>query len=835
MPRRYIEVVNASEHNLKGINVSIPIDEITVITGPSGSGKSTLALDVLFAEGQRRYIESLGIEAKLDVNLWERPHVEEIRNLPPPLAFEQKPIRAHPASTVATASGISHLLKLLFVNSGSVYCPVCGDEIRACSPQEMAKAVIGLGNGAKVNILASIDMGQNAELNEVVNQLRREGLARFKVDGAYITADDTLPGHTQPKELCAVIDRIIIKDGIFSRLTDSLTIGLKYGKGRVIIEALQDDSPVRTFKFSEEATCARCNISLPMITRKVFSTRHPDGMCNRCRGHGVSDKGETCRECEGTGLGRLALNIRIKNWRYPDTIKWLIEEALTHLKAIKDDTSGLRNPEAAKRLCDAIISRIKPMIDMGIQYLPLNRSIGTLSGGEVQRLKISTQLGLDLTGILYILDEPMAGLHPREQDGLWRNLERLKAKGNTIVMVEHDIDTIRRAGWLVELGPGAGELGGRLIYQGQPDKIKGCAASNTARYLDAGVCYRRAKRHIPHGVITIRDAKENNLKDITCTIPLGVLACITGVSGSGKSTLMEILYRGIRTYRTSREDTQWAIEIALLGLKSKGPNAVIVEQSCLAKTRFSMPATYMGIFPHIRMLFANTPEARARGYSSGYFSLMHKGGRCEQCQGKGVVSIDLGYLAPFNPVCDVCEGTRYNQDALSIRYRGLNISEVLGLSITEAAQFFSRIPDIRRTLQVLERIGLGYLRLGQPLSNISGGEAQRLKLARELSSASRNRVPTIYLMDEPSRGLHPSDLENLIGIIDELIDQGNSFIAIEHKIEILAVSDWIVELGPEGGPEGGRITAEGTPADIIRTDGSSTAPYFIKYNKKGLG
>jgi excinuclease ABC subunit A len=851
MSKRHIEIINASEHNLHGIDVSIPIDEITVITGPSGSGKSTLALDVLFAEGQHRYLESLGIEARNAITLWQRPHVDEIRNLPPPLALEQKPVRTHPSSTIATASGISHLLKLLFVNSGAVYCPVCGDKISAYSPQEMAKTIISLGDGARVSILAPMDISQDIDLNDLLDQFRSEGLVRFRIDGTYLTANDALPDH-QPAEIDAVIDRIVVKDGIFSRLTDSITLGLKYGKGRIIVEAGKKDTPVQIIRFSEKMSCARCKTDLPPLNRNIFSTRHIEGMCKRCQGHGMKDK-DICHDCEGTGLGPLALNIRIGHWRYPDMLGWLIGDALSHITSIKEDTSNLKNPEAAERLCEAIISRVTPMIDMGIQYLALNRPINTLSGGEVQRLRVSAQLGLDLTGILYILDEPMAGLHPKEQDGLWKNLARLKARGNTIVMVEHDLDAMRRADYLVELGPGAGRLGGRLIYQGRPDGLKGCAGSNTARYLETGINSRRLRQRKAAGGIIIKDATENNLKDLTCVIPLGLLVSITGVSGSGKSTLMETIYKGLRTgsgkgkypFTSSQQEEikngrcPEAAKAAAISIESelysRGVNLSMVDQSMPVRTSISMPATYMGVFPYIRTLFAGAPEARARGYSSGYFSLMRKGGRCEHCQGHGVVTIDIGYLAPFNPVCEVCEGSRYNQDALDIRYKGLNISEVLGLSITEAAQFFSKIPNIRQPLQVLERTGLGYLRLGQPLSAISGGEAQRLKLARELSSASKNQTPVLYLMDEPSRGLHPCDLENLIGIMDELIDHGNSIITIEHKIEVLAVSDWIIELGPGGGPEGGRIIAQGTPADIILAEGSSTGPYLAKYNKKGPG
>ncbi|MGQ9744978.1 MAG: ABC-ATPase UvrA [Dissulfurimicrobium sp.] len=851
MSRRYIKIINASEHNLHGIDVSIPIGEITIITGPSGSGKSTLAMDVLFAEGQHRYLESLGIEAKNAVTLWQRPHVDDIQNLPPPLALEQKPIRAHSNSTVATVSGISHLLKLLFINSGTVYCPICGDEIRAYSPQEMAKTIIGLGEGTRVSILAPMNISRDIDLNDLLNQLSSEGLVRFRIDGVYLTANDALPDH-QPTEVDAVIDRIVIKDGIFSRLTDSITLGLKYGKGRVIVEAGKKDAPVQIIRFSEKMSCAKCKTDLPPLNRKIFSTRHPEGMCKRCQGHGVEDK-YICHDCEGTGLGPLALNIRIGRWRYPDMLEWLIEDALSHITSIKEDASNLKNPEAAKRLCEAIISRINPMIDMGIQYLTLNRPVNTLSGGEVQRLRISAQLGLDLTGILYILDEPMAGLHPKEQDGLWKNLGRLKAMGNTIIMVEHNLDAIRRADYLVELGPGAGGLGGRLIYQGGPDGLKECAGSNTARYLKNGIKNRKLRQRKAAGSIIIKHATENNLKDLTCVIPLGLLVSITGVSGSGKSTLMETIYQGLRAgfdkgkypfissqqektkkgnCKKTAKNTSLSIESELY---SRGTSVSMIDQSIPIRTSISMPATYMGVFPYIRTLFANTPEARARGYSSGYFSLMQKGGRCEHCQGHGVITIDIGCLAPFNTVCEVCEGSRYNQDALDIRYKGFNISEVLGLSIAEAAHFFFKIPNIRRPLQILERIGLGYLRLGQPLSAISGGEAQRLKLARELSLASKNQTPVVYLIDEPSRGLHPCDLENLIGIMDELIDQGNSVIIIEHKIEVLAVSDWIIELGPEGGPGGGRIIAQGTPMDIIMAEGSSTGPYLAKYNKKGPG
>jgi excinuclease ABC subunit A len=816
MTNQTIDIVNVRQHNLKGFDLSIPLGKITVLTGPSGSGKSTLALDVLFAEGQYRYLESLGMAVKRIVDLWDRPLVDAIKGLPPPIALEQKPFVRSPRSSVATLTGIADFMRLFFATCGQPYCPKCLIEIRALSVDQMADRILDLPEDTKLILMAPLTQRMDLiPLDEILNHLKKDGFLRVRMDKKPFTLDAPITLKKKPKSLELVVDRLIVKPGILSRLADSLTLALSKGDGSVVIEifAVKKGKMPGTLTFSEKMTCPECRESFPALSPKIFSCSHPDGMCLSCGGKGKNKSAQPCRKCGGTGLNPFARSVRIEDRAFPDLMTWSVHKTylwlLSFSMRFSEKFHGIKNIQAGIRIIEAISSRLKPLEEMGLGYLELDRPTTTLSGGEIQRLRLGAQLGRDLTGILYILDEPTTGLHPREQQALWQNLIHLKDQGNTIIVVEHDLDIIRKADHIIELGPGAADEGGRLVFSGTAGDMAKDQDSVTGPYLQGN---RRLKRHghkrKNHGQVILCNAQKNNLKDITVAFPLGCLVCVTGVSGSGKSTLVtDELYHAIRN--DHREGSSEKTKLILKGGLST-PETILVNQAPLAKARFSMPATYMGIFTRIRAVFCRTPEARSRGYKAGYFSLTRKGGRCERCKGQGFIDLDLQYLPSIKTTCDLCGGMRYNREALGIRYKGLNMAEVLDMTVKDAADFFARIPRIRRPLEVIERIGLGYLKLGQPACILSGGEAQRLKLAGELAKQAHDS--TIYIMDEPSRGLHPRDLERFISVLDELLEQGHSVILIENQPEILNLADWIVELGPGGGPDGGNIVAEGPPA-----------------------
>nr|HDN00391.1 excinuclease ABC subunit UvrA [Deltaproteobacteria bacterium] len=817
MTNQTIDIINVRQHNLKGLDLSIPLGKITVLTGPSGSGKSTLALDVLFAEGQHRYLESLGMEVKRIVDLWDRPLVDAIKDLPPPIALEQKPFVRNPRSIVATLTGILDFMRLFFSTCGRSYCPKCRIEISALSVDQMADRILDLPAGTKLILMAPMTGKMDLiPLDKILNHLKKDGFLRIRIDGKPFTLDSRLTLDRRTKSLELVVDRLVVKPGILSRLTDSLTLALKYGNGSVAIEILPEKGGKRseTLIFSEKMTCPKCQESFPALRPQIFSSNHPDGMCPSCKGKGRNISDQPCPKCQGTGLNQFARNIRMNDMTFPDVMSWSVHKTYLWLSPLSSGLSekirGIKNMQAGIRIIEAILSRLKPLDEMGLGYLKLDRPGTTLSGGEIQRLRLATQLARDLTGILYILDEPTTGLHPLEHQALWQNLVRLKDQGNTIIIVEHDLDIVRKSDHVIELGPGAADEGGRLIFSGTAEDMAKDPNSVTGPYLNGD---NRLKRHSQkrknHGQIIICNAQKNNLRDITVAFPLGRLVCVTGVSGSGKSTLVnDELYHALQY--ESKNGTSKKIKPVLKGRLRRIPKAVLVEQAPLAKARFSMPATYMGIFTYIRGLFSRIPEARTRAYKAGYFSLTRKGGRCERCKGQGFIDLDLQYLPSVKIKCDICEGKRYNREIMGIRYKGLNMAEVLDMTVKDSADFFARIPRIRRPLEVIERIGLGYLKLGQPVCTLSDGEAQRLKLAREL--AKQVYDSTIYIMDEPSRGLHQRDLERFISVLDELLEQGHSLILIENQPEILNIADWIIELGPGGGPDGGKVIAEGPPA-----------------------
>jgi excinuclease ABC subunit A len=817
MTNQTIDIINVRQHNLKGLDLSIPLGKITVLTGPSGSGKSTLALDVLFAEGQYRYLESLGMAVKRIVDLWDRPLVDAIKDLPPPIALEQKPFVRNPRSSVATLTGILDFMRLFFSTCGLSYCPKCQIEISALSVDQMADRILDLPAGTKLILMAPMTRKMDLiPLDKILNHLKKDGFLRIKIEGKPFTLDSKLTLDTRPKSLELVVDRLIVKQGILSRLTNSLTLALKYGNGSVAIEILPEKRGQRseTLIFSEKMTCPKCQESFPTLRPQIFSSSHPDGMCLPCKGTGRNVSDQPCPKCHGTGLNQFARNIRIDDMTFPDVMSWSVQKTYLWLSSLSSElsekTHGIKNEQAGIRIIEAISSRLKPLEEMGLGYLKLGRPGTTLSGGEMQRLRLATQLARDMTGILYILDEPTIGLHPREQQALWQNLVRLKDQGNTIIIVEHDLDIVRKSDHVIELGPGAADEGGCLIFSGTAENMAKDQNSVTGPYLKGEKCLKRyGQKRKGHEQIILRNARKNNLRDITVAFPLGRLVCVTGVSGSGKSTLVtDELYHALQY--ESKNGPSEKTKLILKGRLPRILRAVMVDQTPLVKARFSMPATYMGIFTYMRGLFSRIPEARSRAYKAGYFSLTRKGGRCERCKGQGFIDLDLQYLPSVKIKCDICEGKRYNREIMGIRYKGLNMAEVLDMTVKDSADFFARIPRIRRPLEVIERIGLGYLKLGQPICTLSGGEAQRLKLAREL--AKQVYDPIIYIMDEPSRGLHQRDLERFISVLDELLEHGHSVILIENQPEILNLADWIIELGPGGGPDGGNVIAEGPPA-----------------------
>jgi excinuclease ABC subunit A len=821
MTNQTIDIFNVRQHNLKGFDLSIPLGKITVLTGPSGSGKSTLALDVLFAEGQYRYLESLGLAVKRIVDLWDRPLVDAIKGLPPPIALEQKPFVRNPRSSVGTLTGIADFMRLFFATCGRPYCPKCGTEIRALSVDQMADRILDLPEGTKLILMAPLTRRMDLiPIDEILNHLKKDGFLRVRIDKKPFILDAPVTLEKKPRSLELVVDRLIVKPGILSRLADSLTLALSQGEGSVTIEILAPKEGERpeTLAFSEKMTCPECQESFPALSPQVFSCSHPDGMCLSCAGKGKNRSDQTCRKCGGTGLNPFARSVRIEDRTFPDLMTWSVHKTclwlLSFLTEFSEKFRGIRNIQAGIRIIEAILSRLKPLEEMGLGYLGLDRPAKTLSGGEIQRLRLGAQLGRDLTGILYILDEPTTGLHPCEQKALWQNLIHLKDQGNTIIVVEHDLDIIRKADHVIELGPGAADEGGRLVFSGTAGEMAKDQDSVTGPYLK-GTRYlkRHAHKRKIHGQVILCNTQKNNLRDITVAFPLGCLVCVTGVSGSGKSTLVtDELYHAILSDR--RGGLSKKTRLILKGKLSTMPAVILVDQAPLANARFSMPVTYMGIFTHIRGLFSRIPEARSRGYKASHFSLTRRGGRCERCRGQGFIDLDLQYLPSIRTICDLCGGMRYNREALGIRYKGLNMAEVLDMTVKDAADFFARILRIRRPLEVIERIGLGYLKLGQPACTLSGGEAQRLKLAGEL--AKQTHESTIYIMDEPSRGLHPRDLERFIPVLDELLEQGHSVILIENHLDIMDLADWIIEMGPGGGPDGGKITAEGPPAEANR-------------------
>jgi excinuclease ABC subunit A len=915
-----IIVRGAREHNLKNVDVEIPRDQLVVITGLSGSGKSSLAFDTIYAEGQRRYVESLSAYARQFLEQMEKPEVDSIEGLSPAISIEQKTTSKNPRSTVGTVTEIYDYLRVLFARVGVPHCPSCGKVIAAQTVQQMVDRILLQPAGTRLLVLAPVVRGRKGEYRKLFFDLQRQGFSRVRVNGAVRELGEDIELDKNRKHTIeVVVDRLVVKDGMSARLADSLETALRLADGVVQVEPMTAEPAPITF--SERLACADCGISFPEVSPRMFSFNNPYGACPECGGigtrfeidpervvpnparslragalapwagrdsayfrqtlaalarrykisldepwaklrksardlvlHGDRDGGfegavkllerryretqseETRREiehfmaerpcpaCGGARLRRESLGLRIAGKSIADVVRFTIKDAATFFNGL---ALGEREAAIARRVLKEIRERLGFLMNVGLEYLTLDRPAGTLSGGEGQRIRLATQIGSSLVGVLYILDEPSIGLHQRDNRRLLDTLKRLRDLGNTVLVVEHDEETIRAADYVVDLGPGAGELGGHVVAIGTPDEIVANPRSLTGQFLSGAraIAVPRGRRAGSGQGITIHDPREHNLKGMAVRIPLGTFTCVTGVSGSGKSTLVnDILYRALAQMLHRAQERPGA-HTRVEGAQHVD-KVVDIDQSPIGRTPRSNPATYTGVFAFIRALFARTQEARMRGYQPGRFSFNVKGGRCEACQGDGLVKIEMHFLPDVYVTCDVCKGKRYNRETLDVHYKGRNIAEVLDMTVHQALGFFDAVPVIKAKLQTLHDVGLDYIRLGQPATTLSGGEAQRVKLATELSRRATGR--TLYILDEPTTGLHFADIEKLLEVLNRLVDAGNTVVIIEHNLDVIKTADWVIDLGPEGGEEGGRVVATGTPEMLAREADRSYTGQFLK-------
>ncbi len=928
----FIYIKGAREHNLKNIDVIIPRNKLIVITGLSGSGKSTLAFDTIYAEGQRRYVESLSSYARQFLDRMEKPDVEYIEGLSPAISIDQKGVSKNPRSTVGTITEIYDYLRLLFSRIGEPHCPKCGRKISKSSLDEIVDKVMDLGEGTKIIILAPVVRGKKGQYKKLFEELKRKGFVRVNIDGETYDLDEEIEiERYKIHEIDVIVDRLIIDKKERSIIADSIETALSLAD-RVVKIQIKDGE---TLIFSEKFTCPYCNISLPDITPRLFSFNSPYGACPECGGLGfkmevdpkllVPDEDKTIREGAILPIGKLegkyytylleslarvykfSLDIPFKdldekvkniifygsnervrfsyrstreNWSYYSTFEGIINNLMRRYKETKSESSreeiekyminktchlcgGKRLKKEAlsvlirgksiadiasmsikealiffdklkltsyeEKIASVIIKEIKSRLEflqnVGLEYLTLNRNSSTLSGGEAQRIRLATQIGSKLTGVIYILDEPSIGLHPRDDERLLDTLKSLRDLGNTVIVVEHDEATIRAADYIIDLGPGAGVDGGEIVAAGPPKDIEKNPKSLTGQYLTGKkeIKIPKNRRKGNGKYLEFLGVSQFNLKNIDVKIPLGTLTCITGVSGSGKSTLLEeVIYKALmRKLHKSPVIPGKFREIKGLSYIDK---VIIIDQSPIGRTPRSNPATYTGVFDHIRRLFSELPDSKMKGFKPGRFSFNIRGGRCEACQGAGQIKIEMFFLPDVYVECEVCKGKRYNRETLEIKYKGKNISDVLEMTVDEAYRFFKNIPAIERKLKLLKDVGLGYIKLGQSAVTLSGGEAERIKLSRELSKKSTGK--TLYLLDEPTTGLHFHDINQLLGVLQRLVDKGNTVLVIEHNLDVIKTADYIIDLGPEGGDEGGYIVAEGTPEEVAEAENSYTGEFL---------
>ena len=936
-----IVIKGAKEHNLKNINLEIPRDKLVVITGLSGSGKSSLAFDTLYAEGQRRYVESLSAYARQFLGLMEKPNVETIDGLSPAISIDQKTTSKNPRSTVGTVTEIYDYIRLLYARIGVPYCPKCGKKIEKQTIDQIIDSILELEEGTRIQVLAPIVRGRKGEFVKQLEQFEKEGFVRARIDGEVVELSDDIQIDRKKKHnIELIVDRLVIKDDIRSRLTESVETALKYANNIVIID---DNTHKKEMLFSQNYACPDCGISFEELTPRMFSFNNPFGACPSCTGIGylmkmdedliIPDKNKTlydgvkafgssvmkrgdtmakmyfesiakhygveikgvpikklpreflnkilygtgdeeidfeytssagtrrfrapfegvlptlerrhnetksqgmrtfyemymsespCEMCHGARLKKESLAVKVGD-------KNINELTDMPINKIKDYLNSLELNNKDRMIADQIFKelnkRLQFLIDVGLEYLTLSRSAGTLSGGEAQRIRLATQIGSGLTGVLYILDEPSIGLHQRDNDKLLATLKHLRDLGNSVLVVEHDEDTMYAADQIIDIGPGAGVHGGNVMAQGTAEEVKLVPDSITGQYLSGRkqIPVPKKRRKSNGRAIEVRGATEHNLKNINVKFPLGQFICVTGVSGSGKSTLVnEILYKTIaRDLNGSNEKPGKCKEVRGLENIDKIIN---IDQSPIGRTPRSNPATYTGVFDFIRDIFAGTNEAKMRGYDKGRFSFNVTGGRCEACNGDGIIKIEMHFLPDIYVPCEVCKGKRYNKETLEVKYKGKTISDVLDMTVEEALEFFKNIPRIKDKIQTLYDVGLGYIKLGQPSTTLSGGEAQRIKLATELSKRATGK--TLYILDEPTTGLHIADVHRLVDILQRLVDTGNSIIVIEHNLDLIKTADYIIDLGPEGGDGGGEIVGVGTPEQIVKNDRSYTGKFLKKY------
>ena len=934
MAQNKIKIRGARAHNLKNIDVDIPKDKLVVVTGLSGSGKSSLAFDTLYAEGQRRYVESLSAYARQFLGQMDKPDVDSIDGLSPAISIDQKTTSKNPRSTVGTVTEINDFLRLLWARVGTPICPNDGHEITSQSPEQMVDKILELPERTKLQILAPIVRGKKGQHKKIIEKVKKDGFVRIIVDGEiHDVEEETELDKNKKHDISVVVDRIVLKDGIRSRLFDSLEAALRLTNGNVAVDVIGD----KMLQFSENFSCPYCGFTIGELEPRIFSFNAPFGACPDCDGIGVklevdkdlvipddtktlnegalapwnpisskyyptmlqqaceafgidmdtpfkdlpdkdkkiilygagdrefhfkfkSDFGGlkdidttfegvipnverryretnsdftrdvmrqymtslTCQTCHGYRLNEQALSVKIAGKHIGEVSDFPINESLNFFENL---TFSEQNQEIARPILKEIDDRLTFLKNVGLDYLTLSRSARTLSGGEAQRIRLATQIGSNLSGVMYVLDEPSIGLHQRDNDRLIASLKKMRDLGNTLIVVEHDEDTMRAADYLIDIGPGAGENGGQVIAAGTPKQVEKKRNSLTGQYLSGKkyIAIPNERRKGNGKKIVVKGASENNLKNIDVSFPLGEFIAVTGVSGSGKSTLVNMILKRALAQKLNHNSEKPGKYQKIEGVENI-EKIIDIDQTPIGRTPRSNPATYTGVFDDIRGLFAQTNQAKLRGYGKGRFSFNIKGGRCEACKGDGIIKIEMNFLPDVYVPCEVCHGTRYNSETLEVEYKDKNIADILNMTVSEALTFFEPIPKIKRKLQTIVDVGLGYVKLGQPATTLSGGEAQRMKLASELHKKSNGK--TFYILDEPTTGLHSEDIKRLLEVLQRLVDKGNTVLVIEHNLDVIKTADYLIDLGPEGGDGGGQIVATGTPEEVIKVNDSYTGKYL---------